>query len=531
MTDRPTLAALVEDLALGVLRVVTAPRGLDVAVGDVLIHDPLEKAGAQSGDVILAVGIDASRRDAVDLVEQCGGDGAAAVVIKAGDVVPDPIVRAAEEGGVALLAAPAEIAWGQLHGLLRTAVAVARPSEHGEVPVGDLFALANAVATLVGGPATIEDPHSTVLAYSSTDDPIDEPRRQTILGRRVPETWLRRLQQAGVFRRLWSTDDVVRWEGDDGDTDDLAPRLAIAVRAGEEILGSIWVAEGRKPLDADAEAALREAAGIAALHLLRHRANEDLERRQRAELLRQALDGRLPAEVAGPSLGLPVEGSCTVVAFLLDAAGEAEAAVKAERTVDLVALYCEAFRRKAVSTVVGSTIYVLLPEQGDVQRDRLVALARDVIERAGESLRVELRVGIGSTVASLSDAPRSRKEADRVLQVLRTRPGEAIATIDEVRGLAVLLELRDLARERPELRVGRLHHLVEQDERRGTEYIPTLRSYLAHFGDIPTAAADLGVHPNTFRYRLRRLTEVSGIDFDDPDERLVAELQLRFLDD
>jgi PucR C-terminal helix-turn-helix domain len=35
------------------------------------------------------------------------------------------------------------------------------------------------------------------------------------------------------------------------------------------------------------------------------------------------------------------------------------------------------------------------------------------------------------------------------------------------------------------------------------------------------------VHPNTFRYRLRRLTEVSGIDLADPEQRFAAMLQLR----
>ena len=35
------------------------------------------------------------------------------------------------------------------------------------------------------------------------------------------------------------------------------------------------------------------------------------------------------------------------------------------------------------------------------------------------------------------------------------------------------------------------------------------------------------VHPSTFRYRLRRLTEVSGIDLSDPEQRFAAMLQLR----
>jgi DNA-binding PucR family transcriptional regulator len=39
----------------------------------------------------------------------------------------------------------------------------------------------------------------------------------------------------------------------------------------------------------------------------------------------------------------------------------------------------------------------------------------------------------------------------------------------------------------------------------------------------------VNVHPNTFRYRVKRLSELSGIDLNDPDERLAAEIQLRFL--
>jgi DNA-binding PucR family transcriptional regulator len=41
----------------------------------------------------------------------------------------------------------------------------------------------------------------------------------------------------------------------------------------------------------------------------------------------------------------------------------------------------------------------------------------------------------------------------------------------------------------------------------------------------------LNVHPNTFRYRLRRLLELSELDLTDADERLVTHLQLTFLDD
>lgn len=41
------------------------------------------------------------------------------------------------------------------------------------------------------------------------------------------------------------------------------------------------------------------------------------------------------------------------------------------------------------------------------------------------------------------------------------------------------------------------------------------------------AAQRLFVHRNTMHYRLRKIQDLCGLDLADPDERLVAELQLR----
>ena len=64
---------------------------------------------------------------------------------------------------------------------------------------------------------------------------------------------------------------------------------------------------------------------------------------------------------------------------------------------------------------------------------------------------------------------------------------------------------------------------------RGGGLVATLAAYMDCFGDVRAAAAQLGVHPNTFRYRLRRLQELVGLDLTDPAERIVAALQGRAL--
>jgi DNA-binding PucR family transcriptional regulator len=57
----------------------------------------------------------------------------------------------------------------------------------------------------------------------------------------------------------------------------------------------------------------------------------------------------------------------------------------------------------------------------------------------------------------------------------------------------------------------------------------TLRVYLDSFGDVATAARQLHVHPNTVRYRVRRIEDVLTTSLTDPDVRLVLSLSLRAL--
>ena len=69
-----------------------------------------------------------------------------------------------------------------------------------------------------------------------------------------------------------------------GPADFSMPRVAVAVRAGDEVLGSIWAAV-KEPLKEDRMQALRDGARVVALRMLRIRAGADVERRLRADLV------------------------------------------------------------------------------------------------------------------------------------------------------------------------------------------------------------------------------------------------------
>src|SRR6185295_14678921 len=102
------------------------------------------------GAVVLAVGVRGGTSQGDRLIAEAAQAGAAAVVFK---TTPDLAELLREHGshGIVVLCVPEEMTWSQLHALLNlsrfaTATGAAGAAGVAGVPLGDLFALANAIA-------------------------------------------------------------------------------------------------------------------------------------------------------------------------------------------------------------------------------------------------------------------------------------------------------------------------------------------------------------------------------------------------
>ncbi|WP_408895821.1 helix-turn-helix domain-containing protein [Nocardioides sp. R1-1] len=69
--------------------------------------------------------------------------------------------------------------------------------------------------------------------------------------------------------------------------------------------------------------------------------------------------------------------------------------------------------------------------------------------------------------------------------------------------------------------------LIDLDAQRGTDFLPTLRAYLAHDRHLPDTAAALHIHYNTVRNRIARIETTLGVDMRDVDDRFRLETALR----
>lgn len=486
------------------------PAGRDVELRSVTVHDPsATQPGA--GDVYLAVGIDR----AVDAVQAAISATARALVIR-GDPDADTLASA-EESGIALLAAEQAMSWSQLAAVVYGLVLEGQDTESGRGPT-DLFTVADSVAREVDAPVTVEDHHSRVLAYSSSQYGADRARTETILGRTVPSEIRDALVSYGVFEHLATSDEplFVPASAEVG----LDGREVIAVRAGRTMLGSIWV-EVSEPLDARRRAALVAGTSTAALHLLRVRASADLERQFESDCVTRLLDGDTDTLALLGRLGLPHGSGDNLRVITIRSRTEDAEQAAALLTFERATLGF-GWARPGRSALLGNTVYTIMPGAADPTSalrwvDELVsALPADTATSAG----------VGGPAAA-SELLTSRREAEESLAVHALRPsGRTALAYDDSWEEILLVRLRGAANAGREPSRGPLAELRTHDEQHGTRFVPTLHAWLRAQGDLGGAAAELGVHRNTVRYRMQQMSRAADLGLDDPDRRVALLIML-----
>jgi hypothetical protein len=461
------------------------------------------------GDVLLAVGAGS----VADAVREAVSARALVVLVRGGeDFLADAVAVGNAEGVAVMLADPA-LSWSQLAGVVYGLVLEGRETESGRGPT-DLFALADSLADATGGAVTIEDQLSRVLAYSSPQQEVDAARLETIMGRQVP-AWVRDVfDSAGVRAHLLSSDEPLFVAGNPARG--LTGRMVVAVRVGRELLGAVWVA-CRAPLDGARSTALTDGARTVALHLLRLRASADLERQVESELVLRLLEGTADAATVTSQLGLP-PGPARVVAIRAHVGEERHAAVLLAFEQATTGF---GWSRPGRSALSGNSIYTILPGEK-------VAAARDWLAALMAALPPNVTVSAGiSAVAEAADLPAGRQEADECLALHETRTGEtAPPAYDESWDEILLQRLRTAARVGRTPARGPVAELRRHDAEHGTCYVATLRAWLETQGDLTAAGERLGVHVNTVRNRLRKMSDLTSLDLDDAGKRVAMMIDL-----
>jgi hypothetical protein len=218
------------------------------------------------------------------------------------------------------------------------------------------------------------------------------------------------------------------------------------------------------------------------------------------------------ALVTGPK-GPADAGDAPLRAARAPSAGTAppEAAAQADA---LAARLARRLGEEAIGAGIERLAIVLVPDAGAPARARR-------LRRAAAGRPAALGPAVPLALAGVSVR---RATATHALLAAGRLGGGEFARAEEHLPALVIAADPALGAELAETRLAPLATLADGPRARLTE---TLRAWLDRPGQVQAVAAELGVHPQTVRYRVRQLRELFGDRLEDPEARFELGLALR----
>ncbi|GAA2517473.1 PucR family transcriptional regulator [Streptomyces gobitricini] len=302
-----------------------------------------------------------------------------------------------------------------------------------------------------------------------------------------------------------------------GGTDDRVELQSLG--SGRRVRGALAVGTGA-PLGTAERYAVHSAIALLTLTTERSRSLQAAEQRLGVAVLRMMLAGQpdhartVAGDLYGGLLDAPFR-------LLIAEPVPAERDPAAEAPLPALAETLEAAAARTAEAVLtvpeGDERLVVLAEDGGAAAAACEAYAGKEAEEAG------VVIGLSAPAGPIAAAA-AYKQAEQALSVARRR-GRALVEHEELAAGSVLPLLADDA-----VRAfadGMLRALYEHDATGRGDLVASLRAWLSRHGQWDAAAADLGVHRHTLRYRMRRVEEILGRSLDDPDVRMELWLALK----
>lgn len=387
---------------------------------------------------------------------------------------------------------------------------------------GDYQELVDEISELLGVPATLENRDFELIAFGTYDSEgeldasaLDPVRARSILTRRSTATVRAWFEGFGITRatgpvRIPPTPEAGVYRG----------RVCLPVRHRGVVLGYVWLLDDDPgPTAAQLTAAMAVTGRIGALLADEAQAGAGLGRELRAVLTAErGWQREMAVAELRTALGPRADGAHTLVCVAPWPSADPDDAPSA-RTVPHATAMC------ALPWGTAQCLAALVRlRSADATAPALVTAGR--LLKEAEGLRAALgpekapAAGVGGPRGGLADLGEAWREASAA-----ARAGLAEARFGPVVEWAGIGPYRLLTALPPEAAhdpaAGPLLTPAHQELARTAEV------YLDCAGQAGRAAAALGIHRQTLYYRLSRVEQVTGLDLDDGEDRLLLHMVLK----
>ncbi|WP_443046604.1 PucR family transcriptional regulator [Streptomyces sp. DSM 40750] len=379
---------------------------------------------------------------------------------------------------------------------------------------GDYQELVDEISELLGAPATLENRDFELIAFGTYDseddlDPsaLDPVRTRSILTRRSTAAVREWFEGFGITRatapvRIPPTPEAGVLRG----------RICLPVRHRGVVLGYVWLLDGEPaPTDVQLSAAMAVASRIGALLADEAQAGADLTRELRAVLTAEpGWERDMAVAELRTALGPRGDGVHTMVCVAPWPSADPDEA-PSFRTVPGATALCTVPWGAA-----GQRLALLVRlRSADVPAPALAAAAR-LLERAG----THAAAGVAGARTGLAELGTAWREASAAARAVLAEP--RLGPVAEWRSIGPYRLLTALPRDTPQDPSVRTlltptHH----------ELAHTAEVFLDCAGQAGRTAAELGIHRQTLYYRLSRVEQLTGLDLDDGEDRLLLHMALK----
>lgn len=295
------------------------------------------------------------------------------------------------------------------------------------------------------------------------------------------------------------------------------------------------ITELNRELDGMDYIAIENAVTALKQEFVRQQAVWQLEKKFQNDILHNILNGQVDSmeELRKRTnlLGMPVEGSYRVVVFGFEkAGGQSE---DFDRQIEGVSLLNEAvsafYERAKVQSDLDKVVAVQLVDGSqkleEYRRELMIMTERIQAYVRKQNKHLRVKAGAGKVVEGIAHLQESFKEAGDALMfadIAKEIAGEesgAVMLFSDMGIFKLLCQLKE-----PELLMEyvpeSLRKLYSYRKSQRDDLVLTLKTYLDRNQNLSKTAQDLYIHYKTAAYRVDRITEITGINFDNASEVL-----------
>lgn len=169
------------------------------------------------------------------------------------------------------------------------------------------------------------------------------------------------------------------------------------------------------------------------------------------------------------------------------------------------------------------SILVLIP-LSELNDEMIEIIATRIIYRIRQEYGIIAYAGIGNSKDYLDDVRSSRNEASLALKAASITEGDSQVIFFKNQGIYTIISHVDDDRVLDDYVNTNIGRLIQADEINNGNLCETLETYLQNGCNAKQTAQAMYIHRNTLSYRLKKITEILGCNFDDLDDCLRMKL-------